>query len=103
MASNKSKGVLQVFTNDVAELNQVLQAICQRIDEASGLRGRSEIHDRVGVGAPSEAGDAARLGNIPGVTQFVELGGSSTSNELGTASQLRFVDEDGNLIHGIIE
>ena len=103
MATNKSKGVLQVFTNDPIELNAALLEICQRIDELNGLRGRAEIHDRVGVGAPSESGDAARLGNIPGVTQFVELGGSSTSNELGTASQLRFVDEDGNLIHGIIE
>ena len=103
MASNKSKGVLQVFTNDITELNAVLQVIGQRIDELNGLRGRAEIHDRVGVGAPTESGDAARLGNIPGVTQFVELGDSDTSNEVSATAQLRFVDADGILLHGIIE
>jgi hypothetical protein len=103
MANNRSMGVLFVTSNDPVEINQVLARLVQLIDEAKGLRGRAVIHDRTGVGAPTAAGDAARLSDIPGVTAFIVLGDATVGNEVSSASQLRFVDANGTLIHGIIE
>jgi len=86
MAERLSRGPLQVVSNDPLEINDALRRIRQELDEAQGLNGRARIFDRVGIGAPQEAGDAAQLGDTGAALTVVAL---------------RVVDTNGTLIHSL--
>ena len=45
MAESKSRGVVQVGSNDVAEINRALALLSQWIDELTGLRGTIRVYD----------------------------------------------------------
>lgn len=47
MAESKSRGVIQVASNDVAEINRALAMLTQWIDELTGLRGAITLYDTV--------------------------------------------------------
>lgn len=57
--SNNTEGLIQVFGNSVAEINDALRQVLERLDKQKGLRGRAEVHDRLGASAPTETGDVA--------------------------------------------
>jgi len=63
MVNNLTMGPVQVFSNDVASLNDALQQVSSRIDELKGLRGRGETFDRLRVDDPLVAQDAETLGS----------------------------------------
>ena len=84
MAENLSKGPLRVMTGSVAEINNVLAEVQVQLDSLAGLSGRSEVFDRVGVSAATEAGDAVNLGGFNVPTQPLPV---------------RYTDSEGNLVH----
>lgn len=45
MAEPKSRGVIQVASNDVAEINRALAQLVEWIDELTGLRGKVRMYD----------------------------------------------------------
>ena len=57
--SNNTEGTIQVFGNSIPEINDALRQILERLDAQKGLRGRTEVHDRIGASAPTETGDVA--------------------------------------------
>jgi len=64
VTDNLTLGPVQVFSNDVSEINLALRLLSERMDELKGLRGRSLIFDRVRVDDAEENKDA--LNQIPG-------------------------------------
>jgi hypothetical protein len=61
MARNRTAGMLQVADNSVTSINQMAAQIRNELDTLRGLRGPGTVHDRLGVGAPSEDGDAVNM------------------------------------------
>lgn len=57
--SNNTEGPIQVFGNSVTEINDALRQLIERLDAQKGLRGRTEVHDRLGASAPTQTGDVA--------------------------------------------
>jgi hypothetical protein len=55
MARNTSKGVLQVSTLTITEMNLVLQEISARLDALEGLRGPVVVNDALLVSKRLEA------------------------------------------------
>jgi hypothetical protein len=64
MSNNLSMGPVQVLSLDVASLNLAFAEIQNRLDQLKGLRGRSEVWDRVQVSSPVQASDAIDLGSL---------------------------------------
>ena len=62
--SNQNGGPLQVYDNSVASINLALAQILERLDNQNGLRGAATVHDRLGVNAPQDTGDAVNLGTL---------------------------------------
>ena len=64
MSDRLSLGPVQVTGLSLVEINDALRQIQDRQDEASGLRGRRLIYDRVRVNNPTENLDALNLGSL---------------------------------------
>ena len=45
MAESKTRGPIQVHSNDPAEINRALAQIMEILDELSGLRGANTVYD----------------------------------------------------------
>ena len=101
MSENLSLGPLQVFDNDVASINDALRQVCDRIDEAKGLRGRALIFDRTQVSAPAEGTDAVNLDAAnSALLPFVTTDGNQTiTGEKIFTAPVRILGDDGELIH----
>lgn len=64
MSNNLTLGALQVHDNSVLSINLALAEVLERIDQLKGLRGRSEVWDRMQISSPSVATDAVDLGSL---------------------------------------
>lgn len=64
MVANRTLGPIQVHSLDVSSLNLAFAEIQNRLDAIKGLRGRSEVWDRVRADNPSVDSDAVTLGLI---------------------------------------
>lgn len=73
MSNNLTEGTLLIPDNDLSSINYALAEIQRRIDELKGLRGRTTIHDRVGVSDPTDASDAVSLGVLQAGTAFSHI------------------------------
>jgi len=65
MGSNLTQGPIQILGNSIVEINDALRQVQIRIDAMSGLSGRAQIHDRVGVSDPIDASDAVTKQVVP--------------------------------------
>ena len=45
MAESKTRGPIQIHSNDPAEINRALAQLVEWIDELSGLRGANTVYD----------------------------------------------------------
>lgn len=110
----ESLGPVQVYDVTPLAVNDALRELSERLDELKGLRGRAAIYDRVAVGAPAEASDAARLGSFPDAGTLVTTGAvqtitgvkTFTATLMVTGANLviqggvwRMLDANGTLIH----
>ena len=73
MSNRESEGPIQVFTNDVREINDALATITNRIDHLKGLRGRTEVWDRIRANDPSADQDVLTRGSLQTIAQVVFL------------------------------
>lgn len=64
MVQNLSQGPVQIHSLDVSSINLALIELFNRQDKQAGLRGRSEVWDRLRADDPSAASDAVTLGVI---------------------------------------
>jgi hypothetical protein len=62
MTTNRTGGVIQVLDNSTASINQALAQTLNRLDTALGLRGRAEVHDRLGAQDPTVVSDVLTRG-----------------------------------------
>ena len=85
MAVRLSRGPFQVFTNDVLEINTVLQRIREELDEIQGLRGRALISDALEIDGDLDH-DGAKVGFF-GIAPVVQAAASVnlTDSTTGTA------------------
>ena len=59
MSENETKGPIQIFDNSVPSINDAMLQIMGRLDSIEGLRGRTQVYDRLGASAPTVDGDVA--------------------------------------------
>lgn len=71
MSSRQSEGIVQVFTNDPREINDALATITNRLDHLKGLRGRTELWDRIRANDPTEDQDVLTRGSLQTIAQVV--------------------------------
>jgi hypothetical protein len=71
MSNRQSEGPIQVFTNDVREINDALAQIGNRLDHLKGLRGRTELWDRVRADDPTADQDVLTKGSLSTMVQVV--------------------------------
>lgn len=71
MSNRESEGPIQVFTNDVREINDALAQISNRLDHLKGLRGRTEVFDRIRANDPSADQDVITRGSVQTIAQVV--------------------------------
>ena len=64
MVNRASQGPVQVFSLDLSTINLALRDLSERLDALKGLRGRSEIFDRMRVDSPAQLSDAIDLGSL---------------------------------------
>jgi hypothetical protein len=73
MSNRESEGPIQVFSNDVREINDALAQIGNRLDHLKGLRGRTTVYDRVRANDPSEDQDVLTRGSLQTIAQVTFL------------------------------
>jgi hypothetical protein len=71
VSNRQSEGPIQVFTNDVREINDAFAQIGNRLDHLKGLRGRTELWDRVRADDPTADQDVLTKGSLATVAQVV--------------------------------
>lgn len=71
MSNRQSEGPIQVFTNDVREINDAFAQIGNRLDHLKGLRGRTELWDRVRADDATTDQDVLTKGSLATVAQIV--------------------------------
>ena len=100
MAGNLSKGAVQVLDLSVLGVNQAIMEVQRRIDQLSGLNGRTVIYDLVAVEDPVASGDAVNL-ETAALSSYVTVGTTQTITGQKTFKgvAMRFTDADGNLVH----
>lgn len=64
MSNNLSLGPVQLHDNSIFSINAALMELQERIDQLKGLRGRSEVWDRVRIESPTVNTDAVDLGSL---------------------------------------
>ena len=64
MSTNLSLGPIQCHDNSIFSINAALMELQERIDHLKGLRGRSEVWDRVRIESPTVNTDAVDLGSL---------------------------------------
>lgn len=75
MSNRESEGIVQVFTNDPREINDALATITNRMDHLKGLRGRTEVWDRIRANDPTADQDVITRGSIQTLAQVVFISG----------------------------
>ena len=91
MSNNRSRGTLQVLSNEPIEINQAFRDVREELDQIQGLRGRASIHDRVRVSAPTQSLDAMNL----------QTGVKASAGRMTYGADfVKYTDENGTLIHG---
>jgi hypothetical protein len=73
VSSRQSEGIVQVFTNDPREINDALATITNRLDHLKGLRGRTEVWDRIRASDPTADQDVLTRGSLQTIAQVVFL------------------------------
>lgn len=71
MSNRESEGPIQVWGNSPQEINDALAQISNRLDHLKGLRGRTQIWDRIRANDPSADQDVLTRGSLQTVAQVV--------------------------------
>lgn len=71
MSDRQSEGIVQVWGNSPIEINEALRAITERLDHLKGLRGRTQIWDRIRANDPAADQDVLTRGSLQTVAQVV--------------------------------
>lgn len=98
MSQRQKRDVYQVHTGSAAELNQVLSRLSDRLDKMEGFRGNSRVFDALEVAPPESPSDAPQSGEQ---VSKQGTGETVTADKTFTKCGIRFLDGDGELIHGI--
>ena len=71
MSNRESEGPIQVLGNSPQEINDALATITNRLDHLKGLRGRTEVWDRIRASDPTADQDVLTRGSLQTIAQVV--------------------------------